>query len=217
MGIPRGENAVADFPASPIPPQEFFESFIPAAYAEADLPGSIAALDFKLGVRLEGQEGGQWLLHLSDGSLSVEAGSRDGAVITLVQSVDDWRGALWQGRGGTFGRGLTSFFRPGAVQADDAPPPEPGVLEQVKTLSGSIELRVTGGEGGAWSATLVLGSGDVSAEPATTLTVSEADSEALERGELDPLQAFMSGRIQIGGDMSLLMQLQAVSMEAGNA
>jgi putative sterol carrier protein len=208
---------VADFPASPISPQEFFESFIPTAYAEADLPDGIADLDFKLGVLLEGQGGGQWLLHLAGGSLSVEPGSRKGAVVTLLQSVDDWRGALWQGRGGTFGRGITSFFRPGAVQAAEAPPPKPGVLEQLETLAGSIELRVTGGEGGAWSATVALGSGEIPAEPTTTLTVSEADSEALEKGELDPLQAFMSGRIQIGGDMSLLMQLQAVSTETEGA
>jgi hypothetical protein len=208
---------VADFPANPISPQEFFESFIPTAYAEVDLPDGIADLDFKLGVQLEGRGGGQWLLYLSDGSLSVEAGSRDGAVLTLLQSVDDWRGALWQGRGGTFGRGLTSFFHPGAIQAADAPPPESRVLEQFKTLAGSIELRVTGGEGGAWSATIVLGPGEIPAEPTTTLTVSEADSEALEKGELDPLRAFMSGRIQIGGDMSLLMQLQAISTETADA
>ncbi len=30
----------------------------------------------------------------------------------------------------------------------------------------------------------------------------------LERGELDPLQAFMSGQIQIAGDMALMMQMQ---------
>jgi len=78
------------------------------------------------------------------------------------------------------------------------------VLEQIETLAGSIELRVTGGEGAAWSATLVLGSGEIPAEPTTTLTVSEADLEALEKGELDPLQAFMSGRIQIGGDRESL-------------
>jgi putative sterol carrier protein len=44
--------------------------------------------------------------------------------------------------------------------------------------------------------------------------VTAEDAAALERGELDPMQAFMSGRIQIAGDMTLLMQMQAIQMQA---
>ena len=36
----------------------------------------------------------------------------------------------------------------------------------------------------------------------------------MERGELDPLQAFMAGRVRIAGDMALLMQMQAIQMQA---
>ena len=36
----------------------------------------------------------------------------------------------------------------------------------------------------------------------------------MERGELDPLQAFMAGRIEVSGDMTLVLQMQAVLMQA---
>ena len=43
--------------------------------------------------------------------------------------------------------------------------------------------------------------------------MSAADAEALERGELDPMQAFMSGRMRVAGDMTLMMQMQAIQMQ----
>jgi len=52
----------------------------------------------------------------------------------------------------------------------------------------------------------------VPADPTTTVTIAHADAEALGRGELDPMQAFMAGKIQIAGDMGLMMQMQAATM-----
>jgi len=36
----------------------------------------------------------------------------------------------------------------------------------------------------------------------------------MERGELDPLAAFMVGRIRVEGDMTLVMPMQAIQMQA---
>ncbi len=44
-------------------------------------------------------------------------------------------------------------------------------------------------------------------EAECTITLSRADLEQLIAGELDPVSAFMSGRIQIDGDMSAAMAL----------
>jgi len=82
-----------EFPTSPISPSEFFERFLPEAFAEADLPEELRAVEMTLGVRLEGQGGGEWLVHLRDGSARVEPTSRTTAAFTVVQSVADWRGA----------------------------------------------------------------------------------------------------------------------------
>jgi putative sterol carrier protein len=38
----------------------------------------------------------------------------------------------------------------------------------------------------------------------------------MQSGTLDPMQAFMSGKIQVIGDMALMMQMQAIAMQAGS-
>ena len=53
--------------------------------------------------------------------------------------------------------------------------------------------------------------------PTTTLTLSEADAAAIGRGELDPMTAFMSGRMRVEGDMTLMLQVQAVQMQVAAA
>ncbi len=44
----------------------------------------------------------------------------------------------------------------------------------------------------------------------TTIKVAWADWEALQNGQLDPMSAFMQGKLKIEGDMSTAMQLQGV-------
>jgi putative sterol carrier protein len=78
-------------------------------------------------------------------------------------------------------------------------------------------MVVRGGEGGDWQVDFKLGPGPIPDEPTTTVSVSAEDAAAMERGELNPLEAFMAGRIQVAGDMTLVMQMQAVAMQAAAA
>jgi putative sterol carrier protein len=73
-------------------------------------------------------------------------------------------------------------------------------------------MVVSGGPGGDWKTNFKLGPGPIPTEPTTTVSISADDAAAMERGELDPMQAFMGGRIQIAGDMALMMQMQAAMM-----
>jgi hypothetical protein len=209
---------MSDLPPAGTSAQEFFERHVPQAFA-TNPPSDAGALDVVLGVRLEGDGGGEWRFHLKQGALRVEPGSVEDAAFTVIQSVADWRGALWEGRGGAFGRQSQALFRPGAQASSARPGPGPGAMSPaalglLQQLRGVIKMVVTGGQGGDWSVAFKLGPGAPPAEPTTTVTVSAADAEALERGELDPMQAFMGGRIQVAGDMALLMQMQAIQMQA---
>jgi hypothetical protein len=201
--------------------KEFFEGFVPRAFAANPVPDDAKQLDVTLGVRLEGDGGGEWRFHLKNGELRVEPGPTDDAAFTVLQKVDDWRGALWEGRGGAFGRQSQALFRPAAAGAPARPGAAPGpgamspaALALMQQLRGVIKMVVTGGTGGDWSVAFKLGPGAIPPEPTTTVTVSAADADAMERGELDPMQAFMAGRIQVAGDMALLMQMQAIQMQA---
>jgi hypothetical protein len=90
----------------------------------------------------------------------------------------------------------------------------PAALQQLQALRGMIKMVVGGGPGGDWAVGFKLGPGPIPEPPTTTVSISAADADAMERGELDPMQAFMSGRIQIAGDMTLMMQMQAIQMQA---
>src|SRR5690606_1189885 len=193
--------------------KDFFEVHVPRAFQAAEKPDSARDLDMVLGVKLEGEGGGEWRLHLKGGEMSVAPGSVDDAAFTIVQSVDDWRGALWEDRGGAFGKQSRALFE-GGGGGSGAGGMSPAAVAQLQMLRGMIKMVVGGGPGGDWAVAFKLGPGPVPAEPTTTVTITAEDATALERGELDPMQAFMSGRIQIAGDMTLLMQMQAIQMQA---
>jgi hypothetical protein len=196
--------------------QEFFEVHVPRAFQSATLPDEAKQVDVTLGVKLEGEGGGEWRIRLKGGEVAVAPGSVEDAAFTVIQSIDDWRGALWEGRGGAFGKQSRTLFEPGAG-AGGPGAMAPSALQQLQMLRGVIKMIVGGGPGGDWAVAFKLGPGPVPDQPTTTVSVTAADADALERGELDPMQAFMSGRIQIAGDMTLLMQMQAIQMQAAAA
>lgn len=211
---------MAEFPATPVPPKEFLEKWLPQAFAQAELPPGTEQVDVQLGIRLDGEGGGEWLLRMTGGKLSVSEASRADASFTYVQSVDDWRGALWEGRGGAIGKQAAALFRPGEQAAPAGPgqmgaggAPSPAALQQMRQLNGVIRM-VVAGEGSDWKVDFKLGPGEIPAEPTTTITVTAADAAAMQRGELDAMQAFMSGRMQVMGDLTLMMQMQAIQMQA---
>ena len=47
--------------------------------------------------------------------------------------------------------------------------------------------------------------------------MSAADADQMASGELNPIEAFMAGRIRILGDMGLVLQMQAAQMQAAAA
>jgi hypothetical protein len=208
------------FPSSPVSPAELLERWLPDAFARADLPDDVRRSDVRLGVQLEGQGGGEWVLEIEAGALRVLPGSRAETAFTFVQSVADWRGALWEGRGGAIGQAAAGLFRPGAEAATSGgaarvgAAPSPAALEQMRALDGLVRIVVLGGEGGDFAVSFKLGPGAIPPKPSATLSVSHADAEAMQQGQLDPLAAFMAGRIRVEGDMTLVMQMQAIQMQA---
>jgi len=198
------------FPASPLPPAEFFEEFLPQRFATAELPPALCDAEFSLGVALVGEGGGEWLLQLGGGALRVERGSRNGAPVTLVQSVADWRGGLWEGRGGAFSARAASLFDPlvliDAMKGREDRLLAPGLLDRVEGIAAHLEVRVTGVPGGDWSAGVLLGPGSLDAADARIVLTAD-DAEALAEGRLDPVEALMSGKLRFEGDSGLLLKL----------
>ena len=209
---------MAEFPLKPIPPEEFLEDFVPRSLRRFRLPAEARRHTMRLGLRLEGRGGGEWRFDIEDGRLRVRPGTRQGASMTVIQRVRDWRGAMWEGRGGVLGRRIISMLAHGP----GATPPRRGrarrtlaALEQLAELDAMVRAVVTGDRGGDWWVAVKLGPGRISARPDATVSLSVADADALASGDLDLMWAIMVGRLGISGDMGLMLQLQSIAKELG--
>jgi hypothetical protein len=215
---------VSELPSPSLSPAEYLEEWLPRAFAAAGLPPGSEELDVALGLVLEGEGGGEWVIRISGGAVSVSRGSREATPVTYVQRVADWRGALFEGAGGAVGEGASRFFRPDALRAAPAASaqqlaaaPTPAALAELAKLEGVVRMEVTGGAAGDWAVAFKLGPGPIPSEPTATLRMTAEDAEALARGELDPMQAFLGGKVEVLGDMTIILQMQAAQMIAAEA
>jgi len=83
--------------------------------------------------------------------------------------------------------------------------------EKAVGLDAVIQFKFTGAEPGAWYATIkdskcAVAQGEATA-PKMTLTADSADYLKIFTGEMDGMQAFMQGKLKLGGDLNLAMKL----------
>jgi len=89
--------------------------------------------------------------------------------------------------------------------------PEAFIPEKAVGLNAVIQFNFTGAEPGSWNA--VIKDGAVKVEqgahpsPTMTLTADSADYVKIFTGELDPMQAFMQGKLKLQGDLNLAMKM----------
>ena len=83
--------------------------------------------------------------------------------------------------------------------------------EKAVGLDAVIQFKFTGAEPGDWYATIKDGKCAVAQgeapSPKMTLTANSADYLKIFTGELDGMQAFMQGKLKLGGDLNLAMKL----------
>lgn len=167
---------------------------------------------------LRGRSGGEWSVYVEGAASRIETGLARDQAFTWVQSVDDWRGALWEGRGGEGGKWAKVLFDPRRLaelaQANPLPTEPSVALGQLARAAGLFELCITGAPGGDWAAAVQLGAGRVARKPNARVTLSDGDAAALTSGALSPMEAFLKGRIQFDGDSSLLLKLPGLARAA---
>ena len=86
--------------------------------------------------------------------------------------------------------------------------------ERSAGLEAVVQFHLTGDQGGDWVATirdqkLTLEPG-TAPSPRLTLGANTQDILNMFNGKLNPMQAYMQGKVQVRGDMSLAMRLAEV-------
>lgn len=85
---------------------------------------------------------------------------------------------------------------------------------RLQGFKGVVLFDLSGEGGGKWTLTFADGSVKVeqgeAASPNVTLSMSAPDFVAMANGELNPVSAFMQGKIRVSGDMAMAMRLQSI-------
>jgi hypothetical protein len=183
---------------------QLFGSWLPDAFDRAVAAGAKPP-DAVVSVILDGDDGGMWTLRVADGKLSVTQGADTAAMVTLRQSVADFRAAVW-------GEGDMASLLPEELDLTKAITGQTklptAALGQVK---GTLDVVVPGFAGREWKASLTFGGAPT---PKATVTADMQTLEQLRAGTLPPAQAFFAGKIAVTDDVPWLMQI-AMSLAAG--
>jgi putative sterol carrier protein len=90
----------------------------------------------------------------------------------------------------------------------------PGAMDPEKAagVDAVVHFKFTGAEAGEWNAVIkdgkaVVAQGIPHSKPTVTLAADSSDFLQLFTGGLDPMQAFMMGKIKLGGDLNQAMKL----------
>jgi putative sterol carrier protein len=88
------------------------------------------------------------------------------------------------------------------------------IPEKAAGLDASIQFKLTGAQAADWVVTIkdskcTLTQG-LAPSPKLTITADSANFVKIFSGQIDPMQAFMQGKLKVTGDMSLAMKLMGL-------
>lgn len=184
---------------APRSPREFFEAYLPGWFQSAGAPSvtSPGALVFHVGAL-------SYALRLDAGKLLVAAEPATDAVLQVSMTEPDFAVLIEQGAA-LFESGASDrllALRSLSLDAERA--------QMIRNVDGSVAFEIADGE---VTRTLLLSPGALavgSAPPACTVRVASVDFWALSRGEKNPFELLMDGKIRMQGRMDIAMALSSV-------
>lgn len=179
--------------------REFFESYLPAWFDKAQLgdvtsPGSLV---FHVGAD-------SFALRLARGKLEVASGSAGDAILQVSLTPADFAELILQAEA-LFQSGASDrllALRSLTLDAERA--------KMIRNVDGSVAFEISDAE---QPRSLLLSPGAAVAggsPPACTVRIAAADFWALSRGEKNPFELLMDGKIRMQGRMEVAMALSSV-------
>lgn len=181
-----------------VSPGEYFKTKLPEQFASIaegvdEGPGRIC-------FDITGE--GLWTMGISGGAIEVTDGRHEDTLVQVTLDGANWERAVERlesgGMGPIGGDTIVAMIN------------NPAATNTLKAAQGTLKVVTTGGDGEEWVAVTFGGAEPNVESPRATLTMSEEVAEQMGRGEANPQELFMSGKIQIAGDMMMIMQLAPV-------
>ena len=189
-----------DRPPPGIAVVEFFESWLPQAFAAAGRKAPDGTPTIRASI--SGDGGGAWDLSTDGDTLVVRAASRDAPDVWIRQSAPDLRVALGQADPDL------PELRPDDWSAQDLLFADPRDLDLLRQISGRLLFEIQGRRRRRWALDVAFGKAGVSAgRPRTTLRLDVTTFEGLRARTIPPMQPLLDGRLKVEGDRALAMQL----------
>jgi hypothetical protein len=175
-----------------------------AAEAARRVLEGMRAVNATLRVDVQGEGGGTFYLNVANGVLAAADSAAHAPFLTLVQDRPAFERIVAEAGDSALGflGGLSGLS--GEMKLTQAR------VEQLRELAGCVRFELTGDGGFALLAH--FGGGPVPGQPNATIRVDGDAYRALRGGELNPQEAFVTGKIQVEGDMQLAMSLALAAL-----
>jgi putative sterol carrier protein len=86
--------------------------------------------------------------------------------------------------------------------------------EKAGDMNATVQFDLSGDGGGQWYVVIADGAAAVeqgmAESPTATLKMTASDYQDLVGGKLNPMTAFMSGKVKVEGDLNTIMKFQSV-------
>ena len=192
-------------------PRSFYRERIPEQFnraldeahqaggAESPLHRDLVAVDATIEARVEGAPGSPFYLNVRAGRMTAGDTPALEPVLVLVHDLDTF-GALERASGDSalgFLGGLAGLG--GEIKLTKQR------LAKLRSVNGTVRFSLTGPQG--FTLLAHFGGGEPANEPACAVSLDGDIYAQLRAGAIDVQEAFMSGKVDIEGDMQMAMQL----------
>jgi len=162
------------------------------------------AVDATVRIDVEGDLGGTFFLNVRRGAMTAEDSPAGVPLLTVLQDQRAFERIASEAGDSALGLlgGLSGFAGDFKLTRSR--------LENLQGISGCLGFEVTGEDGFAFR--IQFGGGPISTQPDTEIKLGPDVYADLREGRLDPQDAFMSGQLDVTGDLQIAMQLALAAL-----
>lgn len=179
--------------------KKFFEEVVPQIFRDELKSGPVQGmegLDFKLQFRITGDNGATYGVVVKSGTeLQIVENGMPDPQISFELNEKDWRDSITGKEGVDSVMGM--FFNPAMLNK--------GKYDSLIGVKGVLNLVLSREAGEPFTAKLQFNNANL---PASTIKMKASEYSDMLKGKINPVTAFMSGKLKIAGDMGLAMKLQ---------